>query len=95
MDPCNNLSGVVRPGHGTLLTVRSGRDVLPYRVGPALSTYMVDYIPPVLMPSYNGGLPGVAICFANTGSSATKKNLQTERSDILGNRVVILRAYFS
>ncbi len=88
LDPCKDLSAAVRPGQGLLLMLRSGRDVMPFRVGPSLTTYMVDYIPPILMPGYNGGLPGVSTCFANTSGSVTKKNLQSERSDILGSRVV-------
>jgi hypothetical protein len=87
MDPCSAIGAAVP--QGTLVTVRSKEnDIMAFRRGPALTTYMVDFIPPRLMPSYNGGLPGVSTCFANTYGGASKKYLQNERSDILGNRVV-------
>lgn len=88
-DPCKDLSSAVRVGQGTLMLLRtSGRDVLPFRCGPSLTTYMVDYIPPILMPGYTGGYPGISTCFSTTGGAVTRRNLQSERIDILGSRVV-------
>jgi len=86
-DPCKDLSSAVRVGQGTLMLLRSSRDVLPFRCGPSLTTYMVDYIPPILMPGYTGGYPAISTCFSTTGGAVTRRNLQSERIDILGSRV--------
>lgn len=100
MDPCKSLAGV-SPGQSPLQLLRSlnegkgakslnegSKIVMPFRQGPTLTTYMVDYIPPSVMPRYSGGLPCISTCFANTSGSEPRKTLQSERCDILGARVV-------
>ncbi|CAL8107579.1 unnamed protein product [Orchesella dallaii] len=67
--------------------LRTGKDVLPYRQGVVVTTYMGDYIPPVLMPGYQGHLPGVSTACGNTYGGATQKHFRNFRQELLGRQI--------
>jgi len=81
--PCLDFSGVP-PGKPPISVHRTGKDVLPFREGIVVTTYMTDFLPPVLMPGYQGHIPTIAKgAFGNTFGAANKKQLQDYRHEIL------------
>jgi hypothetical protein len=76
------------PTCGPTSLLRSGKDAMPFRGGAVLTTYMGDFIPPVLMPGYSGHLPGVSQCSGSTYGDCTKRHFQTFRHEILTQQVV-------
>jgi len=84
--PCLDLSGVP-PGAPPISVLRTGKDVMPFRQGVVVTTYMSDFIPPNLMPGYCGHLPKVSTAFGNTYGNETKKYFQNYRHEILSRCV--------
>lgn len=91
--PGLDLSGVC-PGQGPMSVLRSGKDVMPFRQGTVLTTYMGDFIPPAVMPGYLGHLPGVSKCAGKTYGAATMDYFQTYRNEVLTHQVVSRQVFY-
>jgi len=86
--PCLDLSGVP-PGKPPLSLHRTGKDVMPFRQGVVITRYMSDYIPPALMPDYQGN-------WQNGITTKLQQNLSafTNITTLLYEPLQTRRAYF-
>ena len=84
--PCLDYSGVPN-GTQPISVLRSGKDVMPFKQGTVITTYMGDYIPPSVMPGYLGHLPGVSTSCGHTFGGATQKHFKIYRQDLLSRQV--------
>lgn len=84
--PCLDYNGVPA-GTGPISVLRSGKDVMPFRQGSVITTYMGDFIPPVIMPGYQGHLPGISTSCGNTYGGATQKHFRTFRQELMERHV--------
>jgi len=84
--PCLDFSGLPA-GSPPISVFRTGKDVMPFREGTVITSYMADYIPPNLMPGYMGHLPKISHSFGNTYGAETKKYFQNYRHEILSRSV--------
>jgi hypothetical protein len=66
-----------------MCVLRAGRDVFPFRQGEVISTQKSDFIPPAIMPGYNGHLPCVSKSFGNTYGNETQRYFQAYRNEVL------------
>jgi len=86
MSPCLDFSGTPT-GQNPVSVLRAGKDIMAFRQGTVITTYMGDYIPPVVMPGYMGHLPGVSWSCGNTFGGATQKHFRIYRQELLSRQV--------
>lgn len=77
--PFNGVPAGTQP----ISVLRTGKDVMPFRQGVVVTTYMGDYIPPVVMPGYMGHLPGVSMDCGRTYGGATQKHFRVFRQELM------------
>jgi len=85
-NPCLDQSSLPA-GTQPISVLRSGKDVMPFRQGSVITTYMGDYIPPSIMPGYLGHLPGVSMACGSTFGGATQKHFRIYRQELLSRQV--------
>ena len=91
--PCMDLSGVL-PGKPPISVHRiHGAGSMPLREGVLVTTYLNDYIPPVLMPGYQGHVPTIAkMSIGNTYGGDTIKYFKNYRHKELSHSAVSIIA---
>jgi len=89
---CGELSGGPYGRPPISIHRTTGKDIMPFREGVRITTYMNDYIPPALSPGYMGQLSTIAKC-SGGGCGGPDIRFKNYRNDLLA-RVVCPKFLF-